>query len=277
MRLLRAYPAAWRERYGEEWRRLIVELRRPSRESPGTLVRHRPRGPARARSRARAARACAPGTRTGDRCAPSTPDALRPRRLRRREGIRALAGSDTGGQARRSRRRVRRPAQTAGVGSALVVLGVALILPRLAALIRGGGWAGIRRPILRALVLSACAAAATIGLALWAHSLTPAQRNGHDTLYGAVFVAWILVVASCLFAWASAAAAAARRLRYRWAATGRDLARRRSERLDARDDGGDRRLVESPRKCRTGLEPGAALGADGRRHAARAARREHEP
>src|SRR5262249_23620946 len=75
----------------------------------------------------------------------------------------------------------------AGAGSVLVLVGVAVALPRLAALVREGGWAQIRRPILVAVVLTALAAAATAGVAAWAHSLAPGSRNGADHAYGAAF------------------------------------------------------------------------------------------
>ncbi len=100
----------------------------------------------------------------------------------------------------------------AGIGSALVVIGVAVSLPALFSLLRRGGWIEIRRPVIRALVLSALALGLTIGLSRWAHSLTPAQRNGSDGLYNAAFAAWLSVGVSCLFAWAVAAASVARRL-----------------------------------------------------------------
>ena len=100
----------------------------------------------------------------------------------------------------------------AGAGSALVLLGVALTLPRLAGLIRAGRWTEIRRPILRAASLTVLTVAATIGLAAWGHSLTSAARNGGDAAYGGVFVAWVVLFAASLLAWAAAAGAAARQL-----------------------------------------------------------------
>ena len=100
----------------------------------------------------------------------------------------------------------------AGIGSALVLVGVAVFLPRLAAFIRQGDWKEVRRPILRAAMLSLVTAAATLGLARWAHSLTPGARNGRDAAYSAAFAAWIVLLAGCLFGWAAAAAATARRL-----------------------------------------------------------------
>ena len=100
----------------------------------------------------------------------------------------------------------------AGIGAALVLLGVAVLLPRLAAAIRQGGWTQIRRPIFRAGLLTMLTLVATFGLARWAHSLTPAARNGRNAAYTGVFGAWVLLLAACLFAWAAAAAATARHL-----------------------------------------------------------------
>jgi hypothetical protein len=81
-----------------------------------------------------------------------------------------------------------------------------------AALIRGGGWTKIRRPIVRALLLSLQVVAATAGLARWAHSRTPASRNGHNALNSGVVVAWVLLFAACLAARAAAARATAPQL-----------------------------------------------------------------
>ena len=100
----------------------------------------------------------------------------------------------------------------AAIGSTLVLLGVAVSLPSLIALIRRGGWTEIRRPIIRAVLVSLLAVVATFGLAAWAHSLTPAARNGHNAIYSGVFLAWVMLSAACLLTWASAAAAIARRL-----------------------------------------------------------------
>ena len=100
----------------------------------------------------------------------------------------------------------------ASVGTALVLLGVAVSLPRLAALIRAGGWQKIRWPVLRAFSLTALTVAGTFGLVAWAHSLTPSARNGGDAVYGGVFVAWVILSAACLLAWAAAATTTARQL-----------------------------------------------------------------
>jgi hypothetical protein len=101
---------------------------------------------------------------------------------------------------------------TALVGSALVLLGVALSLPALLRLIRADGWARIRRPIIRAVLLSLLTLIATAGLITWAHTLPAAAGNGRGSAYTGVFVAWIVLLTGSLLAWAAAAAATARQL-----------------------------------------------------------------
>jgi hypothetical protein len=98
------------------------------------------------------------------------------------------------------------------VGSGLVLSGGACVLPRLLGFLRGGGWGEIRRPVIRAVLVSLLATGATVGLALWAHRLDALQRNGHDPLYGLAFAAGGLLVAACLAAWTAALVATARRI-----------------------------------------------------------------
>ena len=213
MRLLRVYPSAWRARYGDELATLIEELDRGARMSW--------------RDRVDIVRAG-----FGERARMLAPGGL-PAPARAREGsllvLYAWTAFIVGGfgfekvsehwKAVTPTAKQALPAAAfdvvliaAAAGSALVLLGVALSLPRLAALIRAGGWAEIRRPIIRAASLSLLAVAATAGLAAWAHSLSPAARNGSDAAYSGVFLAWIVLFATCLLSWAVAAAATARRL-----------------------------------------------------------------
>jgi hypothetical protein len=66
--------------------------------------------------------------------------------------------------------------------------------------------------VLVAARLTAVAAAATVGLVVWAHGLTDRQRNGDDVAFAIAFAAWALLGVACLFAWTAAAIATARRL-----------------------------------------------------------------
>jgi hypothetical protein len=94
------------------------------------------------------------------------------------------------------------------LGSILVLAGVACGLPALLACLRGGGWVVLRRPIVRATIATGLAVVATLGLAVWAHSLTSGQRNGHDLLYSSAFIGWALTMLAALACWTAAAARA---------------------------------------------------------------------
>jgi hypothetical protein len=100
----------------------------------------------------------------------------------------------------------------AAIGSAAVLLGIAICLPALVSFLRAGGWARVRRRIVRAGAVSAVTVALTAGGVIWAHHLNAVQRNGGDGLYsGAAFV-WILFFVSSLGLWATAAVSVARQL-----------------------------------------------------------------
>jgi hypothetical protein len=100
----------------------------------------------------------------------------------------------------------------AAIGSAAVLLGIALATPPLIGLLRSGGWSTIRRPVMRAVCLSGLTAVVLVAIVIWAHQLTSAQRNGADLLYGGAF----LLLAACgvgsIAAWTLAAVATARQL-----------------------------------------------------------------
>jgi hypothetical protein len=98
-------------------------------------------------------------------------------------------------------------------GSVLVLAGLACAGPSLAALVRDGGWAALRRRVVPAALLTVAAIAATALLAMWAGGLTPRERNGQDVAYAIAFAAWVLLGVACLMAWTAAAVATARRLR----------------------------------------------------------------
>ena len=98
------------------------------------------------------------------------------------------------------------------VASVAVLAGIALAVPRIGVMLAAGGWSAIRAPVRRAAGLTLAAAAWTVGLATWAHTLGPAQRNGADHLYGAAFAAVGLVGVATLLAWTAVAARIARRI-----------------------------------------------------------------
>ncbi len=100
----------------------------------------------------------------------------------------------------------------AALGSALVLLGIALAARPLARLLRAGGWHHLRRSVVGAICVTGLTVVVLVGVVAWAHHLTDAQRNGGSLLYGGAF----LLLAACgigsIAAWTFAACAAARRL-----------------------------------------------------------------
>jgi hypothetical protein len=103
--------------------------------------------------------------------------------------------------------------QWAGVvGVVLVLTAAALVVPSFVRLLRRGGWASLRRPLLRALTAGAGAIALTAGLVVWAHQVNAHDRNGGLLAYGIAFVVWSLGVIAALAATTVAAVAVGRRL-----------------------------------------------------------------
>jgi hypothetical protein len=84
------------------------------------------------------------------------------------------------------------------VGSAAVVIGVALVVPAFMRDLCSGGWTAVRRPIVVASTATVIGCCALIAVAL-----------DHDVVAASVFIASALV---SLFAWTHAASVAARRL-----------------------------------------------------------------
>jgi len=89
-------------------------------------------------------------------------------------------------------------AQAAGILSAIAVLVAALMtVPAVLRLLRSRGWASIRRPMLRGTLSIGVSVALFAGLVLWAHQLNLHQRNGGLALYGlAAIVTGFVVLAA---------------------------------------------------------------------------------
>jgi hypothetical protein len=100
----------------------------------------------------------------------------------------------------------------AGVAGILVVAGALLAVPSFVRFLRAGGWTSVRSHFLRALACTALTAAATAPLLLWAHHLSPHQRNGGIHWYGALFLIWAGLIVITLTLWTVAAIAAGGRL-----------------------------------------------------------------
>ncbi len=208
---LRFYPRAWRERYGDEVRAMIEDDL--AGRDPGRSYR---------------ARLAASGLRERARQSGLAGDA--PATSRRRAGslvvlyawVALCAAGGSFAKASEHYRAALAPAQRAEpmlayhlvvggavAGALLVALGALVALPDLLAARRSGRARGVGRAAAVALAVSVGVVAATVALALWAHHLDPAQRNGADWLYSAAFVAWALAGVATLGLWARAAGRAA--------------------------------------------------------------------
>ena len=211
--LLAWYPPAWRERYGEEMLALIddsLEGRHPPLALRASLVASG------LRQRARDAGL------TGTRASVSQ---------RRRAGSLlvlvawsafVLAGAGFAkvtehfsGSLAPAQRSLPQGAYDAVVaagalGTALVVLGALIATPAFVRHLRRGGAVKLWPHLRAALVLVLVALAGAVAIALWAHHLTSAQRNGADAVYGAAVVAWAVLVAAALARVTSCAVVAVR-------------------------------------------------------------------
>jgi hypothetical protein len=213
-RLLRFYPPAWRRRYGEELKELIVE----ASDSGGVPWRTRiDVALAGYRERVRAA-GLEPGGAPADRVRARVLLVLCAWALfvvggmvvgkfseHWQDAVPASGGS------------VGRLAFTllvaaACCGSALVLAGVAIVVPRFLRSLRRGGWGQARRPLARTLLVGTTLVAATAGLAIWGGSLDTHQREGGDLVYAVGFVAWALLVVATIATATAAAVAIARQV-----------------------------------------------------------------
>jgi hypothetical protein len=213
--LLRLYPRAWRERYGEELEALLTDLS----ESEGVSWRMRAdvaRGGLRERLRA-----CGlgPGVAPRERARSGALLVLWAWMLFVVAGVWVQKFSEHWqGATPASHRGLPSAAfhvleAAAAFGGSLVLAGIALALPRAIAYVRAGGWPRVRPAVVRALALTGIAIGATVALVLWARGLSAPQRNGSDLAYGFAFVLCAVAVVSSLAAWTSVAVSLARAIR----------------------------------------------------------------
>ncbi len=101
------------------------------------------------------------------------------------------------------------------LGGSIVVLGALATLPAFIQMVRRGGWRDLRRSVAWVAGTSAVCIGSLVGLAAWAHSLDSATRNGGSIAYSLAFVAFGLVAAVTLGAWTALAVVAARKLEVR--------------------------------------------------------------
>ncbi|MBV8561089.1 MAG: hypothetical protein JO050_09955, partial [Acidimicrobiia bacterium] len=193
-KLLRWYPPAWRERYGEELLALIeddVGEGKPDFRLRLSLVGH---GLA---ERIREAGSARPS--------PSEDRALRGGSLVVLVAWAAFIVGGAGFSKTAEHFDAAVPAQThilpqlsfdvvviaAVLAGLVVVAGAAIAVPAFVRLVWAGRWPELRGHVMRAGLVTATTVALTIPLSLWAHTLTDSQRNGASTGYGMAFLAWV--------------------------------------------------------------------------------------
>jgi hypothetical protein len=103
--------------------------------------------------------------------------------------------------------------QTLAAAAGLVVVaGAVLVLPALMRYLRSGGWPFIRPHALRTAGCTLATAGVTAPLMAWAHHLSIQQRNGGSTVYTVLFLMWAALVVATLVLWTVLAVVAAPRL-----------------------------------------------------------------
>ena len=216
-RLMRWYPPAWRDRYGEEFVAFM-------QDSYGSE-----RPPIKARVSIRAG-----GVRERARRSGLTGDSV-PSPERVRAGVlmvvvswtvMVVAGSTLAKMSEHfdtalpdgpgahhlpdlSYTVIQTVAEVAGL---IVLAGAALALPTLLRFLRSGGWPSIRAHALRAAGCTATSVAATVPVVVWAHHLTSHQRNGGSTTYTTIALICVALAVLTLAAWTVLAVAAARKV-----------------------------------------------------------------
>lgn len=98
------------------------------------------------------------------------------------------------------------------IAGALVLAAGACALPALSELLRAGGWKRIAGHVARAAGVSALTLVAVAGLVFWAHHLSADQRDGRDSLYALAFIVCGLLVAASIATWTAAVLATFRLL-----------------------------------------------------------------
>ena len=203
-RLLRWYPRAWRERYGEEFLAMVEDTLEGAR--PGWRLRL---GLAWAGLREHGRRARRAGLAAGN--AVTGPQPLVAPAFIVASFPHALKASPAAARAWQA-------TAALGILTAIVVFAGAAVLasglaagPALVRFLRAGGWPQIRRRVAWAAGATMIAAAVLAWLVTIAGSMTYAQMNG-SWAYAAGLIAATLAVMVAFRLWAAAAAATARRL-----------------------------------------------------------------
>jgi hypothetical protein len=202
-RLLRLYPASWRDRYGDELLALVeddLDGRRPGLRLLGSLASGALRERARAAALAGTAASGERRARAGGAlvlwagAAFVVAAAVLGKVAEQAGGARTLAAL--------------RP--LAAVTGGLLVAALAVGARPAARYLATGGWAAVGRQLWRAVVTATVTAFATVGLVAWAHHLPASARQDAAWPYATAFLAWGCAVAATVAAWTSVATALVR-------------------------------------------------------------------
>lgn len=102
----------------------------------------------------------------------------------------------------------------AGVAGVIVIAAAGSALPTFLRYLRSGGWPSIRAHALRAACCTLLTAGVSAPLLVSAHHLSPHQRNGGSVGYGILFLLWAALLVATLVSWTVLAVVAARNLTF---------------------------------------------------------------
>jgi hypothetical protein len=206
-RLVRWYPLAWRERYGDE----LVALLEDTADEGGGRLRIAVR--CRIAIAGLAERGRESGL-TGDRAGRTDRARMGALVVAWAGTVFACAGAALAKRSEHLGSATARDVLQAGAAVAALVVVVAAVAASRATvdLLRRDGWSPIARHVRRAVVLTVVGAAATAGLVAWAHSLPPATREHGSGAYGVAFAGWAILLAAALASWTGVAFSLGRRL-----------------------------------------------------------------
>ena len=98
------------------------------------------------------------------------------------------------------------------IGCGVVAVAAMIALPGFVRFLRAGRWREVRRPVVRAVVVTAVAAAGFGAAVGWAHQLSESQRNGGLAVYGVLYVLLGLSAVVAIACATAAAVSVARRI-----------------------------------------------------------------
>ena len=97
-------------------------------------------------------------------------------------------------------------------GTAIVAVAALIAIPGVVRLVRAGGFGPVRAPMRRAVIAAAITAATTLGVVVWAHHLSAHDRNGGSWAYVALGTVWALMICTSIVLCTAAVVAAASRI-----------------------------------------------------------------